>query len=218
MPGNALAPGQLLRRAIEADRIQSLIYGPPGRGKHQLAQIIAHTPEQIQRSAAATDMRRVHSIGRESARQHRAAGVLFIDEIHRFKPSGRAVARCGGGVVPIGDTIRSSSSIRRWFPFADFRLQPLTEDGCSRLRRRGDSGAVLALRVPALEHLRASLLACAQSLNSLEIAALTTAPGESGSLSRWRSRSRAFQRSHCLHGVAMRTTTRFRRSSSRCAL
>src|SRR5258705_9758609 len=37
-----LAPGQLLRRAIEADRIQSLIfYGPPGTGKTSLAQIIA---------------------------------------------------------------------------------------------------------------------------------------------------------------------------------
>src|SRR5881296_3094662 len=37
-----LAPGQLLRRAIDADRIQSLIfYGPPGTGKTSLAQIIA---------------------------------------------------------------------------------------------------------------------------------------------------------------------------------
>src|SRR2546428_11353412 len=37
-----LAPGQLLRRAIEADRIQSLIfYGPPGTGKTSLAQLIA---------------------------------------------------------------------------------------------------------------------------------------------------------------------------------
>ena len=37
-----LGAGQLLRRAIEADRIQSLIfYGPPGTGKTSLAQIIA---------------------------------------------------------------------------------------------------------------------------------------------------------------------------------
>src|SRR5689334_4570272 len=38
-----LGPGMLLRRAIEADRIQSLIfYGPPGTGKTSLAQIIAN--------------------------------------------------------------------------------------------------------------------------------------------------------------------------------
>src|SRR5512140_3546627 len=39
-----LGPGQLLRRAIQADRIQSLIfYGPPGTGKTSLAQIVAAT-------------------------------------------------------------------------------------------------------------------------------------------------------------------------------
>ena len=41
-----LKPGMLLRRAIEADRIQSLIfYGPPGTGKTTLAQIIANRTE-----------------------------------------------------------------------------------------------------------------------------------------------------------------------------
>src|SRR3974390_2965416 len=46
-----LGPGQLLRRAIEADRIQSLIfYGPPGTGKTSLAQIIArHTKSKFER-------------------------------------------------------------------------------------------------------------------------------------------------------------------------
>jgi replication-associated recombination protein RarA len=40
-----IGPGQLLRRAIEADRIQSVIfYGPPGTGKTTLAQIIATRP------------------------------------------------------------------------------------------------------------------------------------------------------------------------------
>src|SRR4026207_1370453 len=50
-----LGPGQLLRRAIEADRIQSLIfYGPPGTGKTSLAQIIAaHTRNRFERLSGA---------------------------------------------------------------------------------------------------------------------------------------------------------------------
>ena len=67
-----LAPGQLLRRAIEADRIQSLIfYGPPGTGKTSLAQIIARqTKSKFERLSGVesnvADMRRVLSARRES--------------------------------------------------------------------------------------------------------------------------------------------------------
>src|SRR6187431_1307682 len=62
-----LAPGMLLRRAIEADRIQSLIfYGPPGTGKTSLAQLIAHhTKNKFERLSGVesnvADMRRVLS-------------------------------------------------------------------------------------------------------------------------------------------------------------
>src|SRR5215470_8001624 len=62
-----LGPGQLLRRAIEADRIQSLIfYGPPGTGKTSLAQLIArHTQNKFERLSGVesnvADLRRVLS-------------------------------------------------------------------------------------------------------------------------------------------------------------
>jgi putative ATPase len=80
---------KLLRRAIEADRITSLIlYGPPGTGKTALAKVIAaRTQSRFEWLNAATagldDLRKVI----QSARTRKAKGIrtiLFLDEIHRF--------------------------------------------------------------------------------------------------------------------------------------
>src|SRR5829696_5047670 len=88
-----LAPGQLLRRAIEADRIQSLIfYGPPGTGKTSLAQIIAqHTRNKFERLSGVesnvADMRRVLAAAANRLANTGQPTILFIDEIHRFNKS-----------------------------------------------------------------------------------------------------------------------------------
>ena len=85
-----LGPGQLLRRAIEADRIQSLIfYGPPGTGKTSLAQIIANqTSSKFERLSGVesnvADMRRVLSAAANRRENTGQSTILFIDEIHRF--------------------------------------------------------------------------------------------------------------------------------------
>src|SRR5438445_6532349 len=85
-----LGPGQLLRRAIEADRIQSLIfYGPPGTGKTSLAQIIANqTRSKFERLSGVesnvAEMRRVLSAAANRLENKGQATILFIDEIHRF--------------------------------------------------------------------------------------------------------------------------------------
>src|SRR6266850_5851392 len=85
-----LGPGQLLRRAIEADRIQSLIfYGPPGTGKTSLAQIIARqTRSRFERLSGVesnvADMRRVLSAADNRLANAGQSTILFIDEIHRF--------------------------------------------------------------------------------------------------------------------------------------
>src|SRR3989440_9842400 len=85
-----LAPGLLLRRAIESDRIQSLIfYGPPGTGKTSLAQIIAaRTRSKFERLSGVesnvADMRRVLASAANRLANTGQPTLLFIDEIHRF--------------------------------------------------------------------------------------------------------------------------------------
>src|SRR4026209_228236 len=88
-----LAPGQLLRRAIEADRIQSLIFfGPPGTGKTSLAQIIAlQTSSRFERLSGVesnvADMRRVLAGASNRLANTGQPTILFVDEIHRFNKS-----------------------------------------------------------------------------------------------------------------------------------
>jgi len=80
-----LAPGKLLRRMLEADRLTSvLFYGPPGTGKTTLAQLIAsyvHCNFQ-QVNAAAVGVKEVRAI-LDAAKEKLASGgprtVLFID-------------------------------------------------------------------------------------------------------------------------------------------
>src|SRR5262245_42925012 len=85
-----IGPGQLLRRAIEADRIQSLIfYGPPGTGKTSLAQIIARqTRSRFERLSGVesnvADMRRVLASATNRVANTGQPTILFVDEIHRF--------------------------------------------------------------------------------------------------------------------------------------
>src|SRR5947209_6930691 len=102
-----LSPGQLLRRAIEADRIQSLIfYGPPGTGKTSLAQIIARqTESKFERLSGVesnvADMRRVLSAAANRLANKGQSTILFIDEIHRFNKAQQDVLLpdVEGGIV-----------------------------------------------------------------------------------------------------------------------
>jgi putative ATPase len=82
--------GALLRRAIEADTLSSLIlWGPPGSGKTTLARIIANTTHAAFESVSAVtggvaDLRAVIKNAKDRLGMNGARTVLFIDEIHRF--------------------------------------------------------------------------------------------------------------------------------------
>ncbi|HEY9662493.1 MAG TPA: AAA family ATPase, partial [Allocoleopsis sp.] len=85
-----LGQGRLLRRAIQADQLSSLIfYGPPGTGKTTLAQIIANTTRAHfipinAVLAGVKDIRDAIATAQERRGMYSQRSILFVDEVHRF--------------------------------------------------------------------------------------------------------------------------------------
>jgi putative ATPase len=195
-----LAPGQLLRRAIEADRIQSLIFfGPPGTGKTSLAQIIARqTKSKFERLSGVesnvADMRRVLAGALNRLENTGQPTILFIDEIHRFTKSQQDVLLpdVESGVVKLIGATTHNPFFFVNSPLVSrsqiFELRPLTEDELFSLLQRAVADAERGLGYlkistdeSALRHLaKISDGDARKALNALEIAALTTAPDKNG--------------------------------------
>lgn len=85
-----IAKDKLLYRAIQADKLSSIIlYGPPGTGKTTLAKVIAGTTKaeftQINATIAGKkDMEEVVNKAKDNLGMYGKKTILFIDEIHRF--------------------------------------------------------------------------------------------------------------------------------------
>ncbi len=197
-----VGPGRLLRRAIEADKVGSiLLYGPPGCGKTTLAHIISnHTQGKFVRlnavDATVKDVREVIQQAADDKALYGSKTILFLDEVHRFNSSRQdallpAVEK--GTIIFIGATtenpfhyvngaLMSRSTL--------FQLHPLTAEHALIAMRRALADArrglgYMDLRADedALEHIAAmSGGDIRRALNALELAALTTPPQADGSV------------------------------------
>jgi putative ATPase len=195
-----IGPGQLLRRAIEADRIQSLIfYGPPGTGKTTLSQIIAQqTKSKFERLSGVesnvADMRRVLSAATNRLENKGQTTILFVDEIHRFSKSQQDVLLpdVEAGVVRLIGATTHNPFFFVNSPLVSrsqiFELRPLTEEDLFGLLQRALADPERGLGYLKIQADEAALRHLAKlsdgdarkSLNALEIAALTTAPEPDG--------------------------------------
>ncbi len=192
--------GKLLRRAIQADQLTSLIfYGPPGTGKTTLAKVIANTTkadfQQLNAvTAGVNDIRQIIARAKERLGQYGQRTILFIDEIHRFNKSQQDALLPSvedGTLVLIGATTENpyfevnGALLSRSRMFA---LQPLQPAEISQLltraledRERGLGQYHVKIDADALAHLANVAGGDARiALNALELAVKTTPPNQDG--------------------------------------
>jgi len=197
-----IAPGKLLRRAIEADQVSSLIfYGPPGTGKTTLAKVIARSTrsyfsELNAVTAGVGDIRKVVEEAKERLVMAGQRTTLFVDEIHRFNKSQQDALLPfveEGTIILIGATTEN--------PFFEvnaallsrsqiFSLQPLTHEELKQVIDRAlqdEENGLGELDVQLTPEAQEHLIQYAEGdarrlLNALELAVTTTPQGADGSI------------------------------------
>ncbi len=193
-----LGPGSVLRRAIERDRLSSIIlWGPPGVGKTTLAQLIANQTRAhfIAVSAVSSGVADLRAAVREAAERLGMNGqrtLLFIDEIHRFnKAQQDAILPYveDGTVILVGATTENPSFEVNAPLLSRSRvvvLTSLSDDDIREIvqralgdRERGLGEENLAIEDDALATLVNMANGDARyALNTLEMASVAVEPGD----------------------------------------
>ncbi len=195
-----IGEGKLLRRAIETDKLSSLIFwGTPGCGKTTIASVIANVTNKFYASLNAVtdgvaDLRKVTSAAEENLAMYGRQTILFIDEIHRFNKGQQdallpAVEK--GLIVLIGATTQnpyfslnpallSRSMVFELKPLQKADIEKIIRRSCSDVKR-GLGAYQLHVTQEAIDH----LCNCSQgdariALNGLELAVLSSRPDEQG--------------------------------------
>jgi putative ATPase len=186
--------GRLLRRAIKADQLSSLIfYGPPGTGKTTLARVIAGTTSSrfMSLNAVLSGVKEVRAAIAEAQELRDLQGrrtILFVDEVHRWNKAQQDALLPwveNGTIILIGATTENpyfevnSALVSRSRIFQLKHLESEDLFGVARQavadKERGYGSWKVEFEEGALEHLVKTADGDARSLlNSLQLAVETT--------------------------------------------
>ncbi|MBD2074462.1 AAA family ATPase [Phormidium sp. FACHB-592] len=197
-----VGPGRLLRRAIQADQLSSLIfYGPPGTGKTTLARIIANTTQAhfIAINAVLSGVKEIReaiAAAQDKRGMYGQRTILFVDEVHRFNKAQQDALLPwveNGTVILIGATTENPYfEVNKALVSRSrlFQLKPLDEQDLRTVVQqalqdsdRGYGKLDVQLEDAAIKHLVNVANGDARALlNALELAVETTPPDAAGSI------------------------------------